>query len=128
MFKESKKLGEFRDLISLISRREKFNIRVIPSLNNNHSLYIENNQDGSYCRLSIFEPKLRNLEGETFKLSNDDIDDLMIALSENNNEKWKLAIGEINDELEGYDNIGVLDENSIIPNYCLLKEWLIWKD
>lgn len=102
MFKESEKLGEFRDLIALVSRRKNFNIRVIPSLNNNHSLYIENNQNGSYCRLSIFEPKFRNLEDETFKLSNEDIDDLIIALSENNNEVWKLVLGEINEELVGY--------------------------
>jgi hypothetical protein len=71
--------------------------------------------------LSIFEPKFRNLEDETFKLSNEDIDDLMIALSENNNEVWKLVLGEINKELVGYENIGVLDENYIIPNYGLLK-------
>ena len=121
MFKESEKLGEFRDLITLVSRRKNFNIRVIPSLNNNHSLYIENNQDGSYCRLSIFKPEFRNLEDETFKLSNEDIDDIMIALSENNNEVWKLILGEINEELVGYENIVVLDDNSIIPNYGLLK-------
>ena len=122
MFKESTELDEFSDLICLIKRREKFNIRVSPSLNNNHSLIIENKENGNYCRLSIFSPEYRNLDGENYTLSEEELQDLVVALNENDQESWKLVLGEINDELEDYDGIVKLNEDHFdIPNYMNLK-------
>ena len=131
MYQESRVLDEMNELNGKVYRNDKYVIFSVPNFTNNPCFAVFIGDD-KISRISLLEPKYMECEYENYKLTKNEIKDILHILSLPSNtffddkySTWEILLSEQNWELKGAtDNNGNpfphIDENLPIPDYYQL--------